>query len=256
MTPDISYILDNWVFDPEANVRKIDGEDGIEKIQVRVDQGAFQGILQLNLDGRPDGKRPYDHDFVLEYHELQARQHAGQGFRLNEEACEELFEESGRIYGRYVFLLQIKEYERVLTDTERNMRLFRFVHRHAERSEDRDNLQKWWPYILRIHATARAMLASQQDDFDQALKILAETRQQIEELTAVEAEEFFAERERSLEALDALVTELTDRRPLSAREQLQQQLQEAIEGEQFERAANLRDRLRDLPAEGSSDADA
>lgn len=252
MTPDISYILDNWVFDPEANVRKIDGEDGIEKIQVRVDQGAFQGVLQLNLDGRPDGKRPYDHDFVLEHYEAMAGQSVDEAdFGLDGEACEELFEESGRIYGRYVFLLQIKEYDRVLLDTERNMRLFRFVHRYAERAEDRDNLQKWWPYILRIHATARAMLASQQGDFDQALQILDETRRQIEGLTAIEAEEFFAERERSLEALDVLVTELTEQRPLSEREQLEQALAEAIEAEAFERAARLRDQLRELPASGS-----
>ncbi len=250
MTPDISYILDNWVFDPEANVRKIDGQDGIEKIQVRVDQGAFQGILQLNLDGRPDGKRPHDFDFALEHFEALARQHADpDDFHLDMDACKELFEESSRIYGRYVFLLQIKEYERVLLDTERNMRLFRFVHRHAERAEDRDNLQKWWPYILRIHATARAMLASQDDNFDQALKILAETREQIEGLSATEAEEFFAERERSLEALDALVDELSGQRPLSAREQIEQELATAIEQEAFEEAARLRDRLRDMPTD-------
>ena len=53
---DITDLLQAWTFDPEANVRRIEGEDGIEKIQVRIDQGAFQGILQLDLDGRPDGR--------------------------------------------------------------------------------------------------------------------------------------------------------------------------------------------------------
>jgi len=246
MTPDISQLLNNWAFDPEANVRKIEGEDGIAKIQVRVDQGAFQGILQLNLDGRPDGKRPYDTDYVLEHFEAQANLPGEAGeFHLDADTCRELFDESARIYGRYVFLLQIKEYERVVADTERNMRLFRFVRRYAEQSEDRNNLQKWWPYILRIHATARAMLASDNDDFDQALAILAEAREQIAALSEVEAEEFFAERERSLEALDELVNELSDKRPLSKREQLEQELEEAIANEEFERAAQLRDRLRE-----------
>jgi hypothetical protein len=247
MTPDISSLLDGWAFDPEANVRKIEGADGISKIQVRVDQGAFQGILQLNLDGRPDGKRPYDTDYVLQHYEAQqGLQGSGDDFRLDVDACRELFDESARIYGRYVFLLQIKEYERVVADTERNMRLFEFVHRYAEQSEDRNKLQRWWPYILRIHATARAMLASNEDDFDQALRILAETRQQIESLSDVEVEEFFTERERSLEALDELVGELTDQRPLSKREQLEQDLEEAIANEEFERAAQLRDRLREI----------
>jgi hypothetical protein len=246
MTIDINELLNNWAFDPEANVRRIEGDDGVEKIQVRVDQGAFQGILQLNLDGRPDGKRPYDTDYVLDHYEAQENMHPeGGDFHLDAGSCRELFDESARIYGRYVFLLQIKEYERVVTDTERNMRLFHFVHRYAEQPEDSNNLQKWWPYILRIHATARAMLASNNDDFDQALTILAETRQQIEALGEVEEEEFFSERERSLEALDELVSELSDRRPLSKREQLEQELEEAIANEEFERAAQLRDRLRE-----------
>ncbi|MDP6018985.1 MAG: UvrB/UvrC motif-containing protein [Candidatus Latescibacteria bacterium] len=246
MNPDITQLLSNWDFNPEANVRKIEGEDGIEKIQVRVDQGAFQGILQLNLDGRPDGKRPYDTDFILDHYEALSHD-AGEGsFSLDGDACKELFDESARIYGRYVFLLQIKEYDRVVTDTERNMRLFDFVHRHAAQDEDRNNLQKWWPYILRIHATARAMLATDKSNYDEALEILAETRQQIEALTEVEAEEFFAEKDRSLEALDELVDELTGQRPLSERERLEQELEGAISREEFERAAQLRDQLRGL----------
>ena len=60
MDQDLLKFLKDWEYDPDSNVRKIVGEDGVQKIQVRVDQGAFQGILQLNLDGRPDGKRPHD----------------------------------------------------------------------------------------------------------------------------------------------------------------------------------------------------
>ena len=245
--PDIAQLLQGWGFDPETNVRKIEGVDGISKIQVRVDQGAFQGILQLNLDGRPDGKRPYDSDFVLDHYEGLCELEEGEdAFQLDAAACKELFDESARIYGRYVFLLQIKEYDRVIDDTERNMRLFRFVHRYAEQEQDRHNLQKWWPYILRIHATAGAMLASKEDDYDQALEILAEARQQIESLSHVEAEEFLAERGRSLQALDELVIELSKQRPLSEQEQLEQQLEKAIADEQFEWAAQLRDRLKAL----------
>ena len=248
MTADITRLLDEWEFNPEANVRKIEGEDGVAKIQVRVDQGAFQGILQLNLDGRPDGKRPYDTDFVLDHYEsvCEREGEAGGPFHLDADACKELFDESARIYGRYVFLLQIKEYERVVTDTERNMRLFRFVNEHAEQDADQTSLQKWWPYILRIHATARAMLATGEGNYDQALAMLADTRQQIEALKEVEAEEFFAERDRSLEALDELVSELTSQRPPTERERLEQELEAAISEEAFERAAQLRDQLREL----------
>ena len=252
MGGDIAKILDDWAYDPDSNVRKIVGEDGAKKIQVRVDQGAFQGILQLNLDGRPDGKRPHDADFVLDHYQATLGeyriQHDGEdaGFGLDHGSCEELFDESSRIYGRYVFLLQIKEYDRVVRDTERNMRLFEFVHTYAHEDDDRMNLQKWWPYVLRVHATACAMVSARAEDFDRALEIIDETRERIETLEEVEAEEFFEERERSKQGLDELEEQLRAKKPLSDREKLEQDLEAAVEAEAFEKAASIRDALKSL----------
>lgn len=256
MSQDIDSILQNWEYDPQANVRKLWGEDGIQKLQVRVDQGAFQGIMQMNLDGRPDGKRPYGFEFALDYYrkglENYRERHAGNsaGFTLDRAACQELFDESARVYGRYVFLLQLKDYKRVIRDTERNMGLFRFVNAHAEAEEDRLNLEKWWPYILRIHATARALLVFQEKQYQEALAIVRQAAEQIRSLPEVQAEEFFAERERSQQALAELEEELSRNRPLSQEELLQQELQQAIDREEFERAATLRDQLRRLREAG------
>lgn len=252
MPQDLDHILRDWEYDPQANVRRIWGEDGAQKLQVRVDQGAFQGIMQMNLDGRPDGKRPYGFEFALDYYrearEKHLRSHGGQsaGFTLDRAACQELFDESSRVYGRYVFLLQLKDYNRVIRDTERNMSLFRFVNAHAESEEDRTNLEKWWPYILRINATARALKVFQDKQYATALEITAAARVQIEQLPEVQAEEFFVERERSLQALDELAEDLKRNRPLSQEELLKQELQEAVAREEFERAAALRDQLRHL----------
>src|SRR5258706_14549763 len=56
MSFDISHILDKWEYHPgQVVVRKFTGKDGQEKIQLRVDLG----ILQMNAEGRPDGKRPF-----------------------------------------------------------------------------------------------------------------------------------------------------------------------------------------------------
>lgn len=256
MSQDIDPLLREWEYDPQANVRRIWGEDGVQKLQVRVDQGAFQGIMQLNLDGRPDGKRPHGFEFLLDYYrdelEKHRQRHGGQptGFTLDHQVCQELFDESSRVYGRYIFLLQLKDYTRVIRDTERNMGLFRFVHAHAQTEEDRNNLERWWPYILRINATARALKTFQEQDYAAALEIAAAARRQIEELPEVEAEEFFIERDRSLQALDELAEELKRSRPLSQEETLQQELQEAVAREEFERAAALRDQLRQLRAAG------
>lgn len=248
---DLTPLIQAWDFNPDSNVRKITGADGVQKVQVRVDQGAFQGILQLSLDGRPDGKKPHGHDFALDYYcgllDVHRRENQDDtGFSLDGDACQELFEEGARVYGRYAFLLQIKDYDRVVRDTERNMELFRFVNTYGEGEEDRLNLEKWWPYILRINATARSMVLQGRGDFDSALEIVGEAREQIDELAEVDAEEFFVERKRSHEALDELEESVRSNRPPSRTERLEQELQEAVDQEEFERAASIRDELNGL----------
>ena len=250
MLEDIGSILRSWPYDPQDSIRKVIDQDGSEKIQVRVDQGAFQGVLQMELDGRPDGLRPHNQPFALDhYKEMLRRQTEDPGggvFQLDRRACEEIFDESRRIYERYVFLLQVQDYARVIRDTERNMEVFRFVNQYAEREEDRSNLEKWWPYILRIHGVARAMDASQNEDHDSALAAVRETRERIDALEEIDAEEFTAERKRSRQALDELEAEIREKRPLSQAEQLKEELAEAIEDEEFEKAAELRDKLREI----------
>ena len=126
------------------------------------------------------------------------------------------------------------------------MELFRFVNTYGEGEEDRLNLEKWWPYILRINATARSMVLQGRGDFDSALEIVGEAREQIDELAEVDAEEFFVERKRSHEALDELEESVRSNRPPSRTERLEQELQEAVDQEEFERAASIRDELNGL----------
>ncbi len=254
MNDNIVNLLSEWPFDPENSIRKVIDEDGTERIQVRVDQGAFQGILQMDLDGRPDGRRPHDSDFVLEHYRekldtLIGDSGSDDGFCLSEKDCQELFDESRRMYERYVFLLQVQDYDRVIRDTEFNMALFRFVNRYAEREEDQSNLEKWWPYIIRIHAVARVMIAMQNEDFEASFTIIGEARDQIEELEEVDAEEFRIEQRRSVQALDDLEKELNQKRPNTLEDRLKEELDQAIEQEEFEKAAKLRDRLKELEEE-------
>jgi hypothetical protein len=249
MKHDIGEILREWPASETENVRKITDSDGVEKVQVRVDQGAFQGILQMNLDGRPDGRRPHNRDFALDHYKDRQAQHIvlngdDKQFTLSAEDCAELFEESFRVYQRYVFLLQIEDYSRVIRDTERNMEVFRFVNRHAESEEDRMHLERWWPYIIRINATAVALLHSRNDDIDRAIEVANEAINRIQNLDPIEAEEFKEEKDRSLEALAELASDLEGKKPLGKREQLESALVEAVEREDYERAAEIRDEIK------------
>lgn len=259
MKYDIGELLKDWPASDTDNVRKITDANGVEKIQVRVDQGAFQGILQMNLDGRPDGRRPHHRDFVLDHFKDRLAHHLSQGgrddgFILSADDCAELFNESYRIYQRYVFLLQVEDHSRVIRDTERNMEVFRFVNRYAERQEDRMHLERWWPYIIRINATATAGIHLANEDLDRALEVIETATRRIQSLDPVDAEEFELEKKRSLEALGELTVEIESRKPLSRTEEIESAMAEAIAREDYESAAQLRDQLSALRRTPPTDA--
>jgi hypothetical protein len=253
MSDDILDILRRWRHNPEQNVRKIIDRSGREKIQVRVDQGAFQGLLQMELDGRPDGERPFGFEYYLDYYQhsrdrFVERTGSDKGFALSPKSCKRLFGESRRIYERYVFLLQISDYKRVIRDTERNMELFRFVHRYAEQDDDRNHLRRWWPYVLRLNVEAQLVPLLSNEQVEDALGLVRDAERRINELDEVEAEEFFVERDRSLRYLGDMALRLKSELPPEPGDHLQNELIEAILEEHFERAAEIRDRLRELNA--------
>ena len=64
MDLDITSILENWDYKPgQVMVRKFKAKNGREIIQLRVDLG----LLQLNADGRPDGKHPMGHESWFDF---------------------------------------------------------------------------------------------------------------------------------------------------------------------------------------------
>jgi len=251
VSEDIGPVLEGWPYGESSNIRKIVGADGVEKIQIRVMLGGFHGILQFNCDGRPDAKRPHERTFALDYYEeLMCAGAAGEEIieepKLTHEQAEELFEESFLMYHRYVVLLQVGDYARVIRDTGRNMKLFRFVRTYAEAPDDRDRLEKWWPYIIRIHHTARVMLELKDEDYDQARTVVRQARGELDRLAPQEDETFKMEMQRSKESLDDLEKAIEERRPLSQVEVLEREKQKAIRHEDYERAAQLRDLIDEL----------
>jgi hypothetical protein len=243
---DLRKMLKSWPYDPEDDARIIHGENGREILQVRTPVG----IEQYETEGRPDGARPHGMESSLEYQlrRLEEAKILGQeaDFRLDESECAELFSEGTLYYLRYVRLFQLQDWTRTIRDTTRNLRVFDFVHRYAEREEDQQYLEKWRPYILRINATAVAMLALEKGAYDKASRVINEATETIELLNGFEDETFQYERERSLVTLREFGEQIQKNRPISELEKLEHQLRHAIQQQEFERAAQLRDRIREL----------
>jgi excinuclease UvrABC helicase subunit UvrB len=82
--------------------------------------------------------------------------------------------------------------------------------------------------------------------YDDALVVVREAIGKVEGLEEMEDDTFKFERERSIMALRELESQVQKNRPLSELEQLEHQLRRAIERQEFERAARLRDRIREL----------
>jgi UvrB/UvrC motif-containing protein len=243
---DLRKILEAWPYNPDDDARFTKGRDGRSILQVRTPLG----IEQYELDGRPDGARPHGQESALEYHlqRLQAAMAKGRAdfFQLGEQDCAELFNEGTLYYFRYVRFFQLKDWVRTIRDTARNLRVFDLVHRYARREEDRQYPEKWRPYILRVNATAAIMLELEKNAYERALRLAQEAIQKVEELEDIDDETFSFEQERSLQALRELADQIQKNRPISELERLERQLQRAIDRQEFERAAQLRDKIRSL----------
>jgi hypothetical protein len=158
---DLSKFLAEWPYEPgQISVRLIQGDDGEPRVQLRVDLG----VLQMVLDGRPDGQRPLGRESLLEHHESrldehEAREGSPEGFTLTPEECRDLREEAVQYYHRYVCLTVLEDFDRVVRDTTRNLRVLDLCARHAEGADDKRVLEQFRPYITMMRTRALASQA-------------------------------------------------------------------------------------------------
>jgi len=244
---DLADLLGSWPYDPNDSVRVVKCPDGREVLQVRQPLG----VEQHELDGRPDGECPHEMESALHYHlgrleEAEARGEESR-FSLSHEDRVELINEGTLYYFRYVHLFQINDWERTARDTARNLRLFDLILQYSGDSADADCLEQWRPYVVRMNAVARAMIRIGEADHAEALGIVEDAIARIEGLPDLEGNPTFqAERDRSLGVLRALAKDVEQSWPLGESDLLQGELEQAVAAEEYERAAELRDRIRAL----------
>lgn len=243
---DIKDLLDSWDFDPENNSRVVQGADGRLVMQVRLPLG----IEQYEMDGRPDGKRVEGHATLLEAVLARLREQMefhgeAAGFQVDHELFLRLQNEGILIYYRYLLLFQMNDYERVERDTRHNLELADLLETYAESPDDAVAVLQFKPYMLRMNAVARSMLLVQQGSIPEAIVCLKTAIQEIENLEVQPSAVFQFERSRSLSYLNSTLEQLNsqDDNPVA---DLEKELKEAVESENYERAAMLRDRIRNM----------
>lgn len=249
MNFDIAHLLDRWDYQPgQVVVRRFKGRDGQEKIQLRLDLG----LLQMNVEGRPDGKRPFGHESLLEHFESQLEKHLAahqgseEGFVLKAEDCAKLQQEAIQYHHRYICLFQLEDYAGVIRDTERNLEVFDFVEQFADTDEMAWSLQQFRPQLLMMQIRAQGTLTLKDNDFAATLRLIEEGLEEIREFYRDQSRLDLMEQSGEIHSLEAWLQEINNLRPLSEREKLEHALNEAVEREDYEKAAEMRDALRNL----------
>jgi tetratricopeptide (TPR) repeat protein len=244
MTDDIGPILERWKYKPnDINVRLVKGVDGREKLQMRIDLG----LLQMDLDGRPDGKRPYRYDSYLTYYEnrLKKSEEKHKSFELNPVDCLHLQQESIQYYHRYLALIKLGDYIRVARDTRKNLRIFDFVSKYCSDDQIHWSFEQYRPYVIMMHTRALASISLDNENYDEAISVIENGLEQIQEFYATHQDRA-GNQKFELDFLTKWKREIRDKRPLSEREKLEKELTQAIKSEEYERAAEIRDLLRYL----------
>lgn len=249
MSFDISHLLEQWDYQPgQAAVRKFTTKDGVEKIQLRLDLG----ILQMNTTGRPDGKRPLGHASLFDYYQAKLYKHLAanggspDGFKLKAEDCAKLQFEALQYYQRHNCLWQLEDFAGVVRDTERNLSVCEFTEKHAENEELGWTLQQFKPQLLMMHTRANATETLRANDYTNTIRQIEEGMGRIRDFYRDHSRTDLLEHSGELNSLKAWLEELAAQRPLSKREQLEKALSEAVNNEDYEKAAQMRDALRNL----------
>ncbi len=243
---DVLPLLKGWDYEPGTiNVRKINGLDGRPKLQMRLDLG----LLQMEVNGRPDGQRPHGRESLLEFYEEQLKDHTDKngtelGFHLTSSQCQSLREEAQMYYQRYLSLFVLEDFPGVIRDTDRNLRVIDLCGKYAMNEQDRLVLEPFRPYITMINVRARASILYNDKRYREALAIVKEGLESIREFfTRFGQEESYA-RSSEVKILRRFARDIRKKLPVDPIQKLKSQLDKAVQREAYEEAARIRDEIR------------
>ncbi len=174
---------------------------------------------------------------------------AAKSTELTPEQCNELQQEGIQYYHRYLSLFQIDEFEGVIRDTQRNLDLFTFVDEHSDREDLVWSFQQFRPYVLMMNTRARVSILLAEGKFAEAIREIEGGRDRIVEFFQQSAFPELEAKSSEIAFLDEWLEEVRAKRPLSKLEVMEREMERAIAGERYERAAELRDAIRHLKAQ-------
>jgi hypothetical protein len=238
---DIDDALAGWEYKPGlVQARMIPALDGRTVLQMRIDLG----ILQMEVNGRPDGVKPHGQPTCLAWLPGLARRAAvaGQEFVLTEEQCDEADREFLQFYNRRITWMALRNHSRALADAEHTLDFMDFVRRHAPSEEYVQAHEQYRGFVLFHRTQAAANLTAERGDAEGAIDALREGLEQIRQYFAETDVESVMDQDRMIRDLGQMEETLRERHGIQ--ETLREQLERAVANEDYENAARLRDALK------------
>ncbi len=232
----LDRLLKEWEFDPHTlSVRKVDLADDRQVLQMRVDMG----VLQLECEGRPDGEKPSGAETYLDY--LLHRQLESPDFQLNDSECTEVDREFMQFYHRRICWLRLQDYRRAVIDADHTLKLMQVAHTHSPDEEWSSSHEQYRPFVWFHRTQAEALAELEENGPEEAIEAVSKGLEEIRQIFLThDVEEQFESDElvvRLIELRESL------RKEYDVGQTLLEQLEDAVEKEQYERAAQLRDEL-------------
>jgi hypothetical protein len=241
MNQDIDDALQGWDAKPGAlQARLIEARDGRQVMQLRIDLG----ILQIEINDRPDGTRPHGLATYFDYLRQQSRgaDRAGHEFTLSEEQSEEADREFVQYYHRRVGWLTLRNYPRAIADADHTLAFMDFIRAHSPSDEYTQAHEQYRGFVLFHRTQAAAALAVERDNPEAALDAIHEGLEKMRAFFAAFDAEEQMEQDPMVEQLRRMDGSLRKLHKIDAT--LQEQLDLAIANEQYQAAAQQRDALR------------
>jgi UvrB/uvrC motif len=250
MRRDLDDAVSGWPYDAEPGeviAREVRARDGRTVVQVRIELG----VLQMEVGGRPDGTRPQGFATCLDYLRHRAADRAadpretGPSWTMAREHCTAADREFVQFYHRREAWLALQRYDRALQDADHTIALMDFVCRHGIDSEYIDSHQRFRGIVLFHRTRAAAALALERRRPDEAIDLIREGAERINahlRRWSQDHDESEIPNVSLVEQLQLLEDEV--RKNFGVAKTLREQLAEAVAEENYERAAELRDRLR------------
>ena len=249
MRRDIDESLREWPFDPgpgKVLVREVRTREGRMVLQVRIELG----LLQMEVEGRPDGVRPHQFATFLDYlrHRAAARGLAPGGkappWSMSPDHREEADREFNQFNHRRVAWLALQKYDKALADAEHTLALLDFLRRHGDDEEFVAAHERFRGLVLFHRTQAAAALALERRRPEEAIDAVREGARRID------GHRDAWERSHDEELPDGTLIdqlrhlEVEIRKNFAVEKTLGEQLDEAVASEDYERAARLRDQIK------------